>query len=114
MSNWNPNIVANGIWKFDPEITIAELEKLCHEWLEAEDGFRYYELFVRVGSKDQPGIVFMYCFDPENEDNKTKFEEFVRRMKDQLYKRFGVNFLGWDVTSKTYMVKQAGWSATSV
>ncbi|MDQ5981528.1 MAG: hypothetical protein QG570_277 [Patescibacteria group bacterium] len=94
---------ATGLWKFADSISEAELLDLANEW--AKDD-RFINLYIRKCSKDQNGIGYTYKYAEEDFDTKEIFiSEFTEKFKDQLYKKFGTGFVGWDISSSTTFVK---------
>lgn len=93
--------VVSGMWKFHENITPEELIGLAEEWKNGSDGDRYLDLHIRKCSKDQFGIGFMYCFEP----NPRGHHPFFYKITDKLKRRFGNDFVGWDVSSPTWIIK---------
>ncbi len=90
-----------GIWKFKDEVPMSELEAVAKEW--AADP-KFTSLFIRKVSKDQYGICFMYD-DRGSEDNESTYDAFFDSTTDQLKKKFGNSFCGWDVSSTIVPIK---------
>ncbi len=90
-----------GMWKFRDVLTPEILLDIAERW-EKEDN-RYIDLHVRRCSKNQMGIGFKY----ELRLNQT-FEGFVEIITDFLKRNHGNNFVGWDISEKTWVVKQEG------
>lgn len=103
-----PQGIVSGMWKFHERITKEELIQLAEEWRDGRDGHRYLHLCVRKCSKDQRGIWFVYLFG----DIVDSHEPFFHKMTDQLKRRFGNDFVGWDVSSPTWVVKSDNFGPT--
>ncbi len=94
---------ATGLWKFSDSIDENQLVELANEW--ASDD-KFINLYVRKCSKDQNGIGFTYKYVEDGYDNKEAFiKDFTEKFKDELYKRFGVGLVGWDLSSSTIVIK---------
>lgn len=100
--------VVTGLWKFNQGIEIVnQLVALAREWSSGPDSAKYLTLYVRRCSKDQYGIGFSYDYasDPHPTGEETSHKWFFRRMTDQLKRRFGNDFVGWDLSSPTWIIK---------
>lgn len=87
--------IVAGIWKFDMgKVTTQELVDLAIEWRQRERGVRYVNLHVRQCSDDQLGISFQVALC--NHTPKT----FFYMMTDQLKRKYGNYFVGWDYSDK--------------
>lgn len=93
---------ATGLWKFDDTINESDLLTIAKEWSEDD---KFINLYIRKCSKDQNGIGFTYRYAEKNGDSQEGFEVFTKSFKDQLYKKFGTGFVGWDLGSSTTFVK---------
>ncbi len=83
--------IVAGIWKFEKsKVTAHELVDLAIEWRQREHGVRYHMLHVRQCSDKQWGIGFQVAL-----CTKTP-QEFFHSMTDQLKRKFGNDFVGWD------------------
>ena len=106
--------VVSGIWKFkafDPEADVPEdeprgvelddLAQVVEQWLR-EEGDKYLDLFIRKCSADQWGICFQYIFEG------SRHNRYFHKTSDKLKRLFGNDFVGWDLSSPTYMFKRGG------
>lgn len=93
--------VASGMWKFKDTTSIVELYELAEEWKAGPDGDKYLDLHVRRCSKNQWGIGFQYA---RKDDTEKSQNAFFHKMTDQLKRRFGNDFVGWDVSSFTFII----------
>ncbi len=92
----------NGMWKFRDSIEQNELIRVAEEWAQGPDGDQFGDLIVRRCSKDQIAIWFTYM----REDGSRKSQErFCEKISDQLKRRFGNSFVGWDISSSMTVVK---------
>lgn len=89
--------MVSGLWKF-AHIPFETLLDLAEEWKEAEVG--YVDLHVRKCSKGQIAIGFKYLF--EGDDHKG----FFYKVTDQLKRKFGNDFIGYDVSSPTWLIQE--------
>lgn len=90
--------IVTGMWKFGPEVSPMSIGMFATEWLKKESE-KILQLYCRKCSKDQHALGFMYRF--EESDHKP----FSHRMTDQLKRSFGNGFVGWDVSSPTWIYK---------
>lgn len=90
--------IVTGMWKFGPEVSPMAIGMFAAEWLQKE-GANLLQLYSRKCSKDQNALGFMYKFEEDNH------KAFFHRMTDQLKRRFGNGFVGWDVSSPTWIFK---------
>ncbi|MDB5225754.1 MAG: hypothetical protein JWL87_706 [Candidatus Adlerbacteria bacterium] len=96
-----PGIVA-GIWKFNMDkVSSEELLELALEWRSRAHGVRYEGLSVRQCSDKQWGIGFQVAL-----CSKTS-PQFFHAMTDQLKRKFGNDFVGWDYSDKVWTVPTA-------
>lgn len=92
--------VVTGMWKFargtDAE-TLVSFALECQREPVALGG--YLHLYVRGASKDQLAIGFQY-------DLHGRFtqKQFFHRMTDKIKRRFGNDFVGWDLSSPTWII----------
>ncbi len=92
--------VACGILKFDPSISRKELIQFVIELATSEDAEQYIDLHIRTnGSDGRHCIGFQYRY-----AGKKAYESFFHKIRDKLYRRFGMGFKGWDVTSSVWKV----------
>jgi hypothetical protein len=93
--------IITGIWKFKEEIPTSELEAVAKEW--AKDP-KFMQLYIRKVSKDQYGIGFMYD-NRGSKDGEATYDAFYEKGTDELKRKFGNGFYGWDLSSTTNLVK---------
>lgn len=91
--------VVSGMWKFRDTVSEVELTLLAGSWKEAEPD-KYLDLHIRKCSKDQIGIGFQYVCGYNDQEHRKFFE----RMTDELKRRFGNNFAGWDISQTTIRI----------
>ncbi len=96
--------VVQGIWKFADTIHVGDLLTVARE-LVAEDPYRYTSVTVRRCSRDQMGI----CFTCEITGGKEAYNAFHDRYCDKFYKKFGINFKGWDITDSVWVIPTTPW-----
>ncbi len=85
--------IVAGIWKFNmKKVDSQQLLDLAIEWRQRERGVRYEYLHVRQCSDNQWGIGFQVAL-----CTKTS-QEFFHSITDQLKRKFGNDFVGWDYT----------------
>jgi hypothetical protein len=89
--------VVTGIWKFDRTVDPTTLVSYALELKKNNPGL-FRHLYVRGCSKGQFGIGFQ--FELVFEDHK----KFHHRMTDQLRRKFGNDFVGWDLSSPTWII----------
>lgn len=95
--------VASGLWKFTTDVDgISDLIGVAQHWLEEEPD-NWLRLYVRKCSKDQYGIGFEYKL--AGPDYSAGFRRFFHKITDQLKRKFGNNFIGWDVAPQTIFIK---------
>ncbi len=90
--------IVTGMWKFGPEVSPMTIGMFATEWLKKERE-NLLQLYCRKCSKDQNGLGFMYRFEGDD------YRPFFHRMTDQLKRRFGNGFVGWDVSAPTWIWK---------
>ena len=90
--------IVTGMWKFGPEVSPMSIGGFATEWMQKE-GTNLLQLYCRKCSKDQNALGFMYRFEEDD------YRPFFHRMTDQLKRRFGNGFVGWDVSSPTWIFK---------
>lgn len=88
--------MVSGVWKF-VNVNLETLLDLIEEWNEAERD-KYIDLHVRKCSKGQIAVGFKYLF--EGDDHK----KFFHKVTDQLKRRFGNDFIGYDISSPTWLI----------
>jgi len=96
--------IVSGIWKFAPSVTPERLVAVARGWSIGENGDRYIDLHVRKCSKLSYGIGFKYVLDSE-EPPKRAHAKFFHKMTGQLKRMFGDEFVVWDVSSPTWVIK---------
>jgi len=94
-----------GMWKFRNALPPGVLINIAKQW--EEENNRYLDLHVRKCSKNQIGIGFKY----ELRKDQT-YEEFVEMITDFLKRNHGNNFVGWDISRMTWVIKQEGMNKT--
>lgn len=92
--------VISGMWKFHQSVGVDALFELATEWFKAGSD-NYLSLHVRPCSKDQIGIGFMCALKPDE-----TMQTFKARITDQLKRRFGNDYVGWDIACPTYVICQ--------
>jgi hypothetical protein len=93
--------IAVGIWKFGGNVTFGALIDLAREWRESGgDNSNFLDLHVRKCDTRKFGIGFKY-----KHRGAGDYEQFFNRMTDELKRRFGNDFVGYDVASMSYLVK---------
>lgn len=106
--------VVSGIWKFkaldheaetsddEPQgVRIEDLLEVAEQWLHTE-GDKYLDVFIRKCSSDQWGICFQYIFAGKNH------QRYFHKTSDKLKRRFGNDFVGWDISAPTHLIKKSG------
>ncbi|MCE9644175.1 hypothetical protein K8Q93_02970 [Candidatus Parcubacteria bacterium] len=96
----NPQVVT-GVWKFHKSVPPEVLVALAMEWRAAQPG--YTQLHVRESAKDQRAIGFQYTLP---RPGKKAYDKFFHAHRDQLRRRFGDEFVGWDVGNPTIIILQ--------
>lgn len=110
-----------GLWKFRDSVTWVALEGVAYdlmlrEQMEKEEKTRgtYHDLYIRKVSKNQVGLGFVY--EPsEKEVNDLDGMENVQKahleeMSDMLKRKFGNDFVGWDIASPVRIIKRTSFS----
>jgi len=102
---WEP--VITGMWKFSGAVPVDQLAIIANHWLNGRDGHQYVDIHIRQCSKDQHGIGFKYVLPPtlSGEKREREYKKFFHGMRDKLRRQFGKNFVGWDVSSNTLVIK---------
>ena len=109
--------VISGLWKFDSTVTLEELQEFAIGLkVQSSPCSGYEELYIRgVGKNGALGIGFRYrlsgLLNPDTlavvkTPQKGK-EEFFHKYTDQLKKRFGNQFVGWDLSNPTWTLVRA-------
>jgi len=93
--------IISGLWKFHERVPEQQLVEIAEEWAKEP---KYTQLYVRKGSKDQYGIGFMYDL-REEEISENEYSDFFNNVSDKLKRRFGNDFVGWDVSQYTTIIK---------
>jgi hypothetical protein len=92
--------ILSGTWKFHPKLCVEEVGSVAQELLENEPG-AYRSMQVRKNSRGQFVICFVYdCGAPAH--SKAVYDDFMHRMTDLLKRRFGNDFVGWDVANEVW------------
>ncbi len=100
--------IVTGMWKFarcKPGGTrgISEVETIVNFALECRRepffGEGYLHLYVRETSKNQLAIGFQYDL-----HGRLTQEKFFHRVTDKIKRRFGNDFVGWDLSSSTWII----------
>jgi hypothetical protein len=87
----------SGLWRFS-NVFVEEVVDFARQWKETEpEACR--RVSVRKCSKEQLGVDFEYQL-PGGET----FEQFVYRLTDRLKRRFGNQYLGYDVSGTTWLI----------
>jgi hypothetical protein len=95
--------VISGIWKFSDRVPVETIIKVAEEFF-GDMPSSYQNLHIRKCSKNQYGISFIYdC--GEDVHDRTVYNRFFSRITDTLKRRFGNDFVGWDVTSDVFIVR---------
>lgn len=89
-----------GLWKFT-EVPQETLVEVASQW--AYDP-KYLYLYIRQASKDQHAIGFTYDLSAES-DTQAAYREYCDQTTDELKKRFGNKFVGWDTAAPVTLVK---------
>jgi hypothetical protein len=103
--------LVSGLWKFNSNVSLQELETVALEWKE-RDYHGWQELYIRgVGPNHALGIGFRYQLSGINDPDwfphrspEQAQKDFFHKMTDQLKRRFGNDFIGWDVSRPTRML----------
>jgi len=90
--------VMSGLWKFHNSVGVDELVKLAELWAIFNPNF--LSLYVRKCSKDQIGIGFTHSLGTFD-----SHQDFFDRVTDTLKREYGNNFVGWDLSQFTYVIK---------
>lgn len=99
--------IISGMWKFKDSIPVERLVAVARGWAMGENGDKYTDIHIRGCSKDQNGIGFKFTLpaDTSDEEWKRQYKKFFHAMTDQLKRMFGNDFVGWDVSSSTWVIK---------
>src|SRR3989338_5133296 len=87
-----------GLWKFHERVGNKDLLEVTREW---SGNDKYVQLYIRKVSKDQFGIGFTYISDGTKEASERYFLE----ASDQLKRKFGNDFAGWDISTTDQLIK---------
>jgi hypothetical protein len=106
--------VVSGLWKFSATVKLTDLQAVAMEWKKS-DHQGWEELYIRgVGKSGALGIGFRYrlggVYDPSRQSAILNPPEkvqsaFFHRVTDQLKRRFGNDFVGWDISGPTWTLK---------
>lgn len=97
MEKTNKTLVI-GVWKFKDRLGKDELMKLGNEW--AQDD-KYTLVYVTHAGKEQLGLGFAYAV----EGTKEASDDYYDRTSDALKRRFGNDFIGWDMATTQNLIK---------
>ncbi|OGM03233.1 hypothetical protein A2115_02650 [Candidatus Woesebacteria bacterium GWA1_41_8] len=106
MRNLEYDDIICGIWKFRETVPVEELLKLAEEWRTGPGGKSYLSLYVRRCSKNQFGIGFMYQINLEEDELETTRHKFFEKVTDMLKRRYGNNFVGYDISWSVWILTQ--------
>ena len=99
---------ATGLWKFSDKISTKDLGEIAEMW--AKEDPNYIQIYIRRVSKDQMGIGFTYKL-AEDKDNSDSYDEYFNKTTDFLKRKFGNDLAGWDLSSTTWVIKDANLNA---
>jgi hypothetical protein len=96
----------SGLLKFSPLIKLEELQQLALEWAQEEDADYQYLFISGCGKDGALGIYLVRNFSPEDspEEMQRVLRRFVYKITDQLKRRFGNDFVGWDLSFPVYFL----------
>lgn len=102
--------IISGMWKFKDSVQLERLAAVARSWSKGKDGANYSDIHIRKCSKDQYGIGFKYSVahlmtTNEGWEWEHEYKRFFHKMTDQLKRMFGNDFVGWDVSSSTWIIK---------
>ena len=87
-----------GLWKFRKRVNEKDLIEVANEWSKDD---KYVQIYIRTVSKDQNGIGFAY----EGNGTKEAYDEYFDKTSDLLKRKFGNDFVGWDIASTSTLIK---------
>lgn len=87
-----------GLWKFHERVGNKDLLEVANEWSKDSN---YVQLYIRQVGKDQLGIGFTYISDGTKEGS----ERFFLEVSDQLKRKFGNDYVGWDISTTDQLIK---------
>jgi hypothetical protein len=96
--------VISGTWKFHERISVDSLAEVGRELFQAEPN-AYRNMQIRRCSKNQYGISFVYDCGASSH-GKATYDRFFSRITDQLKRKFGNDFVGWDVTNEVWTLNK--------
>ena len=85
-----------GIWKFDERVGELVVCDLAVELKNAQPS-QYEQVLVRRCSKNQLGVCYTYRL-----GDGESYSKFFYRETDKLKRRFGNDFVGYDITSEVW------------
>lgn len=99
--------IVSGMWKFSDSVPLYRLQATARAWSIGVNGENYTDIHIRTCSKDQQGIGFKYTLPSDMSDDEweREYKKFFHKMTDQLKRMFGNDFVGWDVSSSTRIIK---------
>ncbi len=99
--------IASGMWKFSDHVPLYRLKAMARAWSIGANSERYIDVHIRKCSTNQYGIGFKYIL-PEPTSGggwQREYKKFFHKITDQLKREYGNDFVGWDVSSSTCIVK---------
>lgn len=90
-----------GMWKFAPETSFQELAEVAEGWKFAWPK-NYLQIYLRECSRKQRAIGILYRL-PEDISPKM----YVETVSDQLKRRFGNGYLGYDINPIVYILDES-------
>lgn len=97
------NRLTNGMWKFSDRVGMQTLIGFAEFMRDNTiDGFRYQDIAIRQCSRNQIAIWFTYIREIETRESH---DSYFKQMTDRFKKRFGNDFVGWDISSSMTVVK---------
>ena len=92
--------VAAGNLLFKSSISSDQLVEAAKDLRSDADGEHFLELYVRANGKKSHCICFMYFYG----NGRKEYEKFFHKIRDKMFRRFGVDFKGWDMTSRIWTI----------
>ncbi|HVZ75722.1 MAG TPA: hypothetical protein VG934_00395 [Candidatus Paceibacterota bacterium] len=105
---WVAQPIISGMWKFSDSVPLYQLQATARAWSMGVNGENYTDIHIRQCSKDQHGIGFKYVIPGAGSDPRfveREYKKFFHKMTDQLKRSFGNDFVGWDVSPCTWVIK---------
>lgn len=96
----------SGTLKFSPAIGLEELQALVLEWTQEESADYQHVRISGFGKGGALGISLVRNFPPEDTPDEMRrvLRRFTYKITDQLKRRFGNDFVGWDLSSPTHLL----------